>query len=163
MPASGLPLSSLGYQAGEFAAMTTHLRAQGAAEGIDFAGLAPTSLLCNTHDALAASALVQERAPERFDALHETIFRARFGEDRNIGDPAVLRDVATAAGIDAAWLDAALDAGDGERFLREAAAEAERRCITAVPAFVFGANRVIVGAQPTAALVRAAEQAAARG
>lgn len=163
VPPEGLPLSSLGYGPAEFAGMMEHLRRQGAAEGIAFAPLAPESLLINTHFALVASAIVQAKQPERFGAFHEALFKAKFGEDRNIGDPAVLRDVAAGTGVDPDWLDAALDAGSGERFLREAAEEANRRCITAVPAFVFGANRLIVGAQPTAALVRAAEQTAARG
>ena len=57
-------------------------------------------------------------------------------------------------------MDAALDAGAGEAALRDAAAEARRRGITAVPAFVFGGSRVVVGAHPAAALVQAAEQAA---
>jgi predicted DsbA family dithiol-disulfide isomerase len=162
VPPEGLPLSSLGYGPAQFTGMMEHLRRQGSAEGIDFAALTPDSLLVNTHFALAASAIVQAQAPERFGALHEGLFKAKFGEDRNIADAGVLRDIATAAGVDPDWLDDALDAGAGERFLREAARAADRHCITAVPAFVFGENRLIVGAQPTAALVRAAEQTAAR-
>lgn len=163
MPPAGLPLSSLGYEPAELAAMMEHLRRQAAAEGIDFAPRSPASLLVNTHRALAASVWAQTEAPERFEKFHRAIFNANFCENRDIGDPAVLRELAAAAGLDTARMDAALGAGAGDAALREAAADAQRRDITAVPAFVFGGNRIIVGAHPAAALVQAVERAAAPG
>jgi predicted DsbA family dithiol-disulfide isomerase len=140
--------------------MMEHLRRQAAAEGIDFAPRSPSSLLVNTHRALAASVYGQTEEPERFEAFHKAIFNANFCENRNIGDPAVLRELAAAAGLDVARMDAALEAGAGEAAVRDAAAEARRRDITAVPAFVFGGSSIIVGAHPAAALVQAAEKAA---
>jgi predicted DsbA family dithiol-disulfide isomerase len=163
VPPEGLPLTSLGYQPAEFAAMMEHLRRQAVAEGIRFAPRSPSSLLVNTHRALAASACVHSEEPGRFETFHRALFQANFGENLNIGDPAVLTRIAIRAGLDAGRLDAALAAGGGEDALRDAAAEARRRGITAVPAFVFGGNRVIVGAHPVAALAEAAEQAAAEG
>jgi len=160
VPPAGLPLSSLGYDPDELDAMMANLRRQAAAEGIDFAPRSPASLLANTHRALAASAWAQVEAPGHFEAFHHAIFRASFCEPHNIGDPAVLRDLAIAAGLDAARMDAALAAGAGEDAVRDAALDARRRGITAVPAFVFGGSRVVVGAHPVAALVQAAEQAA---
>jgi len=161
VPPAGLPLASLGYEPAELAAMMANLRRQAAAEGIDFAPRSAASLLVNTHRALAASAWAQVEVPVCFEAFHGAIFRANFCEDRNIGDPAVLRDLAVAAGLDAARMEAALEDDAGEAALREAAIEARRRSITAVPAFVFGGSLVIVGAHPPAALVQAAERAAA--
>jgi predicted DsbA family dithiol-disulfide isomerase len=140
--------------------MMEHLRRQAAAEGIDFAPRSPSSLLVNTHRALAASAWAQTELPGRFGAFHQGLFNANFCENRNIGDPAVLRELAAAAGLDVARMDAALAAGAGEDAVRDAAAEARRRDITAVPAFVFGGSRVVVGAHPAAALAQAAEAAA---
>ena len=163
MPPEGLPLSSLGYEPDELAAMMENLRRQAAAEGIDFAPRSPESLLANTHRALAASAWAQAEEPERFEAFHNGVFRANFCENRNIGDPAVLREIALAAGLDAPRMDDALAAGAGETALRDAAAEARRRGISAVPAFVFGGREVIIGAHPEAVLRQAAEQASARG
>jgi len=160
VPPAGLPLSSLGYDPDELAAMMGNLARQAAAEGIDFAPRSPDSLLANTHRALAASAWAQLEQPGHFEAFHHAIFRANFCEPRNIGDPAVLRDLANAAGLDAARMDAALADGAGEAAVQDAARDARRRGITAVPAFVFGGNRVVVGAHPTAALVQAAERAA---
>jgi predicted DsbA family dithiol-disulfide isomerase len=163
VPPAGLPLSRLGYEPAELKAMMEHLRRQAAAEGVDFAPRSPDSLLVNTHRALAAGVWAQTEAPERFEAFHHALFSANFTENRNIGDPAVLRAIAAGAGLDGARMDAALVAGAGAADLREAAAAARRRNITAVPAFVFGDSRVIVGAHPAAALVQAAERAAATG
>ena len=163
VPPAGLPLSSIGYEPAELAAMMEHLRRQAAAEGIDFAPRSPASLLVNTHRALAASVYGQTEELERFAAFHQAIFRANFCDNRNIGDPAVLRELATVAGLDAAGMDAALETGTGDVALRDAATTARRRNITAVPAFVFDDGSVIVGAHPAAALVQAAEQAAATG
>ena len=159
MPPAGLPLSSLGYDPDELAMMMGNLQRQAAAEGIDFAPRSPASLLANTHRALAASAWAQVEAPGHFEAFHHALFGANFCVTRNIGDPGVLRDLATAAGLDAARMDAALAAGAGEDAVRGAALDARRRSITAVPAFVFGGRQVVVGAHPPAALAQAAEQA----
>lgn len=161
VPPEGLPLSSLGYDPAELAAVQAHLRRQAAAEGIDFAPRSAESLLANTHRALAASAWAQEVEPARFAALHDALFRATFCESRDVGDPAVLREIARDAGLDPSRMDAALAAGAGEIALREAAADARRRRITAVPAFVIGGREIVVGAQPAAVLRQAIERAGA--
>lgn len=158
-----MPLSALGYDPDDLATAMARLRRQAADEGIEFAPRSPESLLANTHRALAASAIVQEADPGRFEAFHHALFHASFGELRNIGDPSVLHGIAAALGLDAPGLDAALAAGVGEAALREATADAHRRKITAVPAFVFGGKEVIVGAHPSEALRQAAERAAAPG
>jgi predicted DsbA family dithiol-disulfide isomerase len=161
VPVAGRPLSSLPYTPDELAAMMENLRRHAAAEGLAFAARSPHSLLANTHRALAAGAYAQREEPERFAEFHHALFRAAFTEDRNVGDPGVLRAVAAASGLDLARLDAALDAGTYEPALREAAAEARRRGITAVPSFDFGGGRLLVGAHPPEALAQAAERAAA--
>lgn len=140
--------------------MQENLQRNAAAEGIDFARRSLSSLLVNTHCALAASQYTQEEEPDRFEAFHHALFRANFSEKRNIGDPAVLREIANASGLAMARLDAALATGTGEPALREAAGDAHRQRITAIPAFVFGGHHVIVGAHLTAALVQAAEEVA---
>lgn len=158
-----MPLSALGYDPDDLATAMARLRSQAVDEGIEFAHRSPDSLLANTHRALAASAIIQETDPGRFEAFHDALFHASFGELQNIGDPSVLHRIAAELGLDAPGLDAALAAGAGEAALREATAEAHRRKITAVPAFVFGGREVIVGAYPTEALRQAAERAIALG
>jgi predicted DsbA family dithiol-disulfide isomerase len=158
-----MPLSALGYDPDDLAAAMARLREQAAGEGIEFAHRSPESLLANTHRALAASAIVQAEDPGRFEAFHHALFRASFGELRDIGDPSILHGIAARLGLDAARLDAALAAGAGEAALRDAAREAHRRGITAVPAFVFGGREVVIGAYPAEALRQAAERAVCAG
>jgi predicted DsbA family dithiol-disulfide isomerase len=163
VPASGIPLSALGYDPEDLSAAMANLRRQAAAEGLVFAPRSPGSLLANTHLALAASAIVQAGDPGRFEAFHHAIFKASFGDLRDIGDPSVLREIAAGVGLDAGSLDAALAAGDGETALLEAAAEARRKKITAVPAFVFNGRDVVIGAHPPETLRQAAESACGGG
>jgi len=158
-----MPLSCLGYDPEDLAAAMERLRRTAAGEGIEFAPRSPDSLLANTHRALAASAVVQEQDPSRFEALHHAIFHAGFCELRDVGDPAVLDAIAAGVGLDVASLDAALASGAGELPLREATEEARRRKITAVPAYVFGGREIVIGAYPVEALCQAAERAASSG
>jgi len=160
VPAAGMPLSALGYPPEDLAAIHARLRSTGAGEGIVFAARSGDSLLANTHRALAASAFVQAEDPQRFEALHHALFEANFRDLLDVGDPGVLHRIVAGAGIDADRLDAALAAGGGDDAVREAAEEAHRRGIRAVPAFVFGGREIVVGAHPPEALVQAAERAA---
>jgi len=157
VPAAGLPLSSLGYPPENFAAMMRNLRRVAVAEGIEFVERSPDSLLANTHRALAASAYAQSEEPERFEAFHHALFRANFAEGQNVGDAGVLGTIAAACGLDVARLEAALGAGTYDPVLRDASAEACRRGITAVPAFVFGDRHVVIGAHPAETLRQTAE------
>jgi predicted DsbA family dithiol-disulfide isomerase len=158
-----MPLSALGYDPADLSAAMANLRRQAAMEGIEFAPRSPESLLANTHRVLAASAIVQAQDPARFEAFHHAIFHASFGQLRDIGDPAVLRELAVGVGLDAERLDAALATGAGEAAVREGTEDARRQQITAVPAFVFDGQEVIVGAHPPAALCQAAERAVKSG
>ena len=158
VPAGGLPLSALPYTAGELSAMIDNLRRQAAGEGLDFSGLGGERGLINTHRALLAGCYAQEVEPERFDTFHHALFRAHFTEGRNINDDEVLGSLAASSGLDAVQMMAALFEGTFEEVLRETAAEAGRGSITAVPAFRFDGRRLIVGAQPAAALAKAVEK-----
>jgi predicted DsbA family dithiol-disulfide isomerase len=147
-----MPLSALGYDPEELASAMANLRRQAAVEGIEFAPRSPESLLANTHRALAASAIVQARDPGRFEVFHHAIFHASFGQLRDVGNPAVLREIAAVVGLDAMRLEAAPAAGAGETDLQQAAEQARRLRITAVPAFVLNGGEIIVGAHPPASL-----------
>jgi predicted DsbA family dithiol-disulfide isomerase len=140
--------------------MMEHLRRQAAAEGVDFAPRSPESRLANTHRALAASVWVGAEEPQLFEAFHRAVFAAAFTDNRDIGDPAVLRELAADAGIDVGRMELALAGGACEAALGAAAADARRRNLTAVPAFVFDGVTVIVGAHPVASLRQAAQRAA---
>jgi predicted DsbA family dithiol-disulfide isomerase len=81
------------------------------------------------------------------DAIHDALFKAYFVDGRNIGDPAVLVDVARSVGLPA---DEAADVLRERRYRAEVDADWAKSCeygVTGVPTFVSGGHGV-VGAQP---------------
>jgi len=92
------------------------------------------------------------------EAIHDAMFRAYFVDARNIGDPAVLVDIATSVGLPAAQARKVIE----ERTHRAAVdadwEKSRRYGVTGVPTFVIGGQGV-VGAQPYEALEALVRQA----
>jgi predicted DsbA family dithiol-disulfide isomerase len=87
------------------------------------------------------------------DAVHDALFKAYFVDGRNIGDSAVLVDVAGALGLPA---DEAADALRERRYRTAVDADwakSREYGVTGVPTFVSG-GRGVVGAQPYETLVQ---------
>ena len=158
VPPEGMPVEALPYPREQWEAMTANLRRQAEAEGLEMANRASVS---NTHRALVASAYVQAEEPERFHAFHHALFRAYFGEGRDLGDPAVVNELAAEPGVNVERMEAALEAGQYEGALRATAETARRLGITGTPTYVFGERYGAVGAQPVEELRRVAERAVA--
>jgi predicted DsbA family dithiol-disulfide isomerase len=95
------------------------------------------------------------------EAIHDALFRAYFVETRNIGDPAVLVEIAGQVGLSAEAAAEVLD----KRAFQDAVDEDWKRSrqygITGVPTFVAGGYGV-VGAQPYEALEQLVQKVAAR-
>ena len=94
------------------------------------------------------------------EAFHDAVYRAYFVEARNIGDPAVLVEIAESAGLPA---EAARDVVQERRFQGAVDADwAKSRDygVTGVPTFVAGGYGV-VGAQPYEALAQLLERVGA--
>jgi len=94
-------------------------------------------------------------------AFHDALYKAYFVEARNIGDPAVLVEIADSVGLSA---EAAQDVLQERRF--QAAVDADWAKsrdygVTGVPTFVAGGYGV-VGAQPYEMLKRLVTEAGAR-
>lgn len=112
------------------------------------------------------SRLAQELAtwaaarPER-DRLHDLIYRAYFVDGRNIGDVAVLADLAATAGLPADETRAVLQGRTSSDAVDDDWALASRSGITGVPTFAAGARQV-VGAQPEPVLRQLLEAAGAQ-
>jgi predicted DsbA family dithiol-disulfide isomerase len=107
-------------------------------------------------NALRASVHVREEAPVRWEAFHDGLFRALWGEARDVGDPDVIRDVAEAAGLDGeAVAEAATDPAT-EEALRDRLEDARETGVQAVPTFLVG-RRPIQGAAPPDKLREALE------
>jgi predicted DsbA family dithiol-disulfide isomerase len=87
------------------------------------------------------------------EAVHDALFKAFFADGRNIGDSAVLVDVARSVGLPA---DEAADALRERRYRTGVDgdwAKSREYGVTGVPTFVSG-GRGVVGAQPYEALVQ---------
>jgi len=94
-------------------------------------------------------------------AIHDALFRAYFVEARNIGDVAVLLEVARASGLDAEEARVVL----AERRFKDAVdadwAKSRQYGVTGVPTFV-AARYGVVGAQPYEVLEKLAVEAGAQ-
>jgi len=92
------------------------------------------------------------------EAIHDALFRAYFVEARNIGDPAVLVDIAQSVGLDA---DKAREVVEQRTFKSAVDADwmkSREYGVTGVPTFVAG-HRGVVGAQPYETLEELVRQA----
>ena len=133
--------------------LDARVAAEGQGEGIAFA----FERIARTPNTLAAHQLIEIAQEEgKGNAVVDALFRAYFEEARDIGDAAVLADIAANAGV-RDWPQAA-DAG-GVAALEE---EMRGHGISAVPTFIFNHRLGVAGAQAPEALAAAIRQAAAR-
>ena len=91
--------------------------------------------------------------------LNAALVTAHFERGEDVGDHAVLRRTAVAAGLDAAAVD---DVLGGDRYAAEVAADVQQARAygaTGVPFFVIDGRYGISGAQPTELFAQALDQA----
>lgn len=84
----------------------------------------------------------------------ERLFKAYFEEGRDIGDDAVLVDVAREAGMDAALVEDLLAKDADRELVEQEDALAHRMGISGVPTFIFANKYLISGAHDADKLVR---------
>ncbi|HEV2649898.1 MAG TPA: DsbA family oxidoreductase [Rhizomicrobium sp.] len=137
-------------------AMRDAIVAEGEGEGISFAFdkilKSPNTLDSHRVIRWAAGAGLQDSVVERF-------FRAYFIEGRDIGDPAMLAELAGEAGMDAA-LVAKLLAGDADLAeVEREAGLANEMGISGVPTFIFDSRMMISGAREPELLVKVIDKA----
>jgi len=106
----------------------------------------PPTIVPNTHQVLAVAEWVRRRRPERFNALHRTLFAAYFAEGLDIGVPDVLHALVERVGIEPTTVEPEL----GFAWLAESMAAAREADVFAVPAWRFETGAVISGVQPRA-------------
>ena len=100
----------------------------------------------NSMDALRLTELARDRG--RHAELHDRLMAAYWEEAKDIGDHAVLREEAAAAGLEADEVEEVL-AGERYRDRVEASTrEAYGVGANAVPAFVLDRRLLVLGAQP---------------
>jgi predicted DsbA family dithiol-disulfide isomerase len=93
------------------------------------------------------------------DELKEALLRAYFTDARDVGDPAVLTDVAVAAGLPADRVAAVLASQEFAQAVQADQAEASALGANGVPFFVIDRRYGVSGAQPSEVFENALRQA----
>jgi predicted DsbA family dithiol-disulfide isomerase len=125
--------------------------------GLDFA-FARIERSPNTLDAHRLIRWAQSTGKQ--DAIVERLFRAFFLEGRDVGDPAVLLEMASDAGMEGEVVQRLLDGEADKDAVREEIATAQRLGVTGVPFFIFAGRFGLPGAQPAKILADAIKKAA---
>jgi len=92
------------------------------------------------------------------EAYHDAVFRAYWQEARDIGDTAVLTEIAAAVGLDPVAFQAALDDPRWLTAVTDDVHQAQALGLNAVPAIIFAGKYLVSGAQPYPTLVRVLAQ-----
>ncbi len=143
------------------AARRAQVREAGRAAGIEFAferiALMPSTLAAHQFIACARGLGVGDE--RRLEGFIDRLFTAYFLEGRDIGDAAVLGEIAVHAGFPEAAIRACVEAPDSRRRFFEKLAANAGESVSGVPFFVFANRFALSGAQPPAVLLAAMEQA----
>ena len=162
MPPEGMARAD--YRARKFgaeraAALDANIEAIGAEEGIRFA----FDRQSRTPNTRAAHMLIAHASGQgRGGAVVDALFRAYFEEGRDIGDEAVLLEIAEGAGLDRGTAQAALRDDGLRRMVVQAEGRAGELGISGVPFFIVERAYAVSGAQPAEAWIDALNRIAAR-
>ncbi|MBT2187744.1 DsbA family oxidoreductase [Sphingobium nicotianae] len=164
MPAGGQNVvehlgEKYGSSAEQSAASRQGLIARAREVGFDMA-MTGDSRLYNTFDAHRLLHWAGLTGHQR--ALKKALFAANFTDNRDIGDPAVLADVAEQAGLDRAEATDVLASGRYADEVRNAERLWQSRGIRSVPAIVINDTYLISGGQPAAVFEQALREIAAK-
>lgn len=94
-------------------------------------------------------------------ALVERLFKGQFQSGQNVGDRAVLAELAAACGYERSEVIEYLDSDRGAALVRDMEQEARTWGVTAVPTFIFARQSGIQGAEDPRVLADAIKQAIA--
>jgi predicted DsbA family dithiol-disulfide isomerase len=92
------------------------------------------------------------------EAIHDALFKAYFVDGRNIGDAAVLLEIAAQAGLDVEKAKEVIDKRTWKAAVDADWDKSRRYGVTGVPTFVIG-KRGVVGAQPYEVLEQLVQEA----
>ena len=135
-----------GISAEQIAKNQAAIRERGAAVGFSFG---PRSRVWSTFDAHRLLCWAEEAGPPGAQArLKHALLTAYHGEGRNPSDPAVLQDLAVAAGLDGDAAARILAGDDYGTTVREREQFWQRAGIDSVPAIVIDRQHLISGGQP---------------
>jgi predicted DsbA family dithiol-disulfide isomerase len=143
----------------QLAARRAHLRERGAAVGLQFGDRLRVWNTFDAHRLLHWAGLQGGDAQRK---LKHALLQAYHGEGRNPGDHAVLRELATAAGLDETAAAAVLASGAHADDVRQAERFWQQAGIQSVPAVVINQRHLISGGQPPEVFEQALRQIAAQ-
>ena len=110
---------------------------------INFEGIARTPNTLDAHRLIHWAGIEQRQTP-----VVSALFKAYFVDGRDIGDKAVLAEIAGECGLDAAMMATLLEGEADADDIRARDTHARERGVTGVPTFVIANQHVLTGAQP---------------
>ena len=163
VPEEGTPYSAYMKQkfgngpSNRFKAMRESLEAQGPTLGIDFKfddiPMRPNTL--NAHRLLKWA-----QGQDLGDAASDALFRTFFTDLKDVGDHAILKEIAEEIGLDAELVEELLMKEDDKNTVREEIMYFRNLGVNGVPCFIYNGQFAVQGAQPAEAHLKALEQAA---
>jgi predicted DsbA family dithiol-disulfide isomerase len=143
-------------KSGRLQSIHDNLSRLGAEVGVPFAfdkiERSPNTLDAHRLIRWSASAGVQEQVVDR-------LFKAFFVEGRDIGDRAVLTEIAAECGLDAGLIEKLLAEGADAELVRQEIEQAQAMGVSGVPFFIFAGRIGVPGAQEPSVLRQAMTQA----
>ncbi|WP_411035481.1 DsbA family oxidoreductase [Shinella sp. BYT-45] len=132
----------------------------GRQDGIDF-DFPAVKISPNTLDAHRLLRWAMIEGPEIQSRVALALFKAYFEEGRDVGDRAVLIDIAEACGMDGAVVTALFSAGADVDSVKEEIGMARDMGVTGVPCFIIDNKYAVMGAQSVDVLTNAFREIAA--
>lgn len=157
-PAEGMDASCLGYSDPQWQQMMDNLSRLAQEEDISFR---PHTFTTNSHKSLLLAEAAKQDGADVFYALHRRLFEAFFTDGHNIGDEAVLKELAREAGVSNEVLSGAWTDARYEERLEQYRAAAFELDVCATPTIFFGEQQRLDGALPLEVFKRLAREGAA--
>lgn len=154
-PATGMPVSELGYDQGRWQSMMDNLGRLAGDEGVE---LRSHDFTTRSHQALLLAEAAKSAGSGIFYAVHRRLFTAFFEEGLNIGDETVLSGLAAACGMPGELVTQAWTDEQYEQRLQMNLAMAGQYEVRATPTVFFSEDIRLDGAVPFDAFLKAAEQ-----
>ncbi|MCG6938146.1 MAG: DsbA family protein [Gammaproteobacteria bacterium] len=139
--AGGQPIDSLDYPSELWQQMLVNLQRVAQEENIPLSEL---NYITNSRDALLLSEATKQCGADVFYDLHEKLFHAYFVDGKNIGDRAILGELASSCGISEKLITSAWTDEKHQQRLLANFHSAREHNIHAVPSFIFG-DRTLTG------------------
>ena len=154
-PSEGQSVDELGYDPEQWKLMMDNLQRMAREDGNSFGDHRITT---NSRKALLLAEAAKEEGKKIFYALNENLYKAYFVDGANIGNIAVLEEIANESGVRKKTINLAWQDGKYEEMLNQNLINAVSLKVTGTPTFFFGQTR-LTGAVPETALREAAKNA----